>query len=70
MSGAKANLSNWRQKFKDWNANRWHLPDVHEHHKFKVFATIVVHVGFFAKAILYGSMGMLFSLKLLFKFSN
>lgn len=47
-----------RQKFKDWNANRWHLPDVHEHRKFKIFASVLTHIGFFAKALLYGSMGV------------
>lgn len=48
----------WAQKFRDWNSTRPHLPDVHEHHGFRVAASVITHIGFFAKSILYGSMGI------------
>lgn len=34
------------------------MPDIYEHNGFRIAATVITHVGFFAKAILYGSMGM------------
>jgi hypothetical protein len=49
-------------KVHEWNARRPHLPDVHDHPRFKLATTIIVHVGFFAKALLYGSMGMILKL--------
>lgn len=54
----KTTLGGWKQRFSDWNVTRPHLPDVHDHHKFKVFASVLTHIGFFAKALLYGSMGI------------
>lgn len=54
----KHTASGWKERFHEWNANRWHMPDIYEHHGFKVAATVITHIGFFAKAILYGSMGV------------
>jgi len=51
-------LREFKQRIHEWNANRPHMPDVHEHTKFRRFASILTHIGFLAKAILYGSMGM------------
>lgn len=58
MTTIKEKLSSFSHSFHEWNANRKHLPDVHDHPKFRRFASILVHIGFFAKALLYGSMGV------------
>lgn len=69
MSNLSTKIHSFKHKFHEWNANRPHLPDVHEHSKFRRFASILTHVGFFAKAILYGSMSMLYFFNYLVLFS-
>jgi len=48
-----------RERISIWNQNRTHLPHLYSHRKFKKAATVITRVGFFAKAVLYSSMGVI-----------